>query len=174
MLLTHNIYRRSPCWGFFFFFFVPRWWHSVMQCVASLGSSSARCCSMIQLCRIDLHLTLAILPNQMDVWQPEHTLDTQACVHASDNSHTHADSQGHTGTYTLSGKGYNAAWNKGADGWQWYSANTGKVVKICICVCVCVWICPFTSQAVFTGVMFSKHQSQLLPAECSSVFVLAC
>ena len=57
--------------------------------VASLGSGSAQCCSMIQLCRIDLHLTLAILPNQMDVWQPEHTLDIQACVHASDNTHTH-------------------------------------------------------------------------------------
>lgn len=68
---------------------------------ASLGSGSAQCCSMIQLCRIDLHLTLARLLNQMDIWQPEHTLDAQACAHASDNTHQLAETRRHARTHTL-------------------------------------------------------------------------
>lgn len=56
---------------------------------------------MIQLCRIDLHLTLAILPNQMDVWQPERTLDIQACMHASENTHRLAQIDAYTHPHTL-------------------------------------------------------------------------
>lgn len=56
---------------------------------------------MIQLCRIDLHLTLAILPNQMDVWQPEHTLEIQACKRASENTHRFAHPDAHMHTHTL-------------------------------------------------------------------------
>ena len=92
-------------------FVVPRWWHCVMLRSASLGSGSAQCCSMIQLCRIDLHLTLAILPNQMDVWQPQHThwIYKHVCTLVITHTHTHTRTRlteihrcthTHTHTYT--------------------------------------------------------------------------
>ena len=37
----------------------------------------------------------------MDVWQPEHTLDIQACVHAGDNTHRVAEIHRPTRTHTL-------------------------------------------------------------------------
>lgn len=134
-----------------------------MHRFASLGRGSAQCCSMIQLCGTDLHLTLAISSNQMDVWQPEHTLDIQACMHASDNTHTHTHTHTtsrnrHTQTHSL-GKGYNADWNKGADGLQWCSASAGKVAKICISVCMCVlkYVHIHLSEVVFTGLVSTPH-----------------
>lgn len=135
-----------------------------MRRFASLGRGSAQCCSVIQLCRTDLHLTLAIPSNQMDVWQPEHTLDIQACMRASDNTHTHMHTHmtsRNRHTHTLSGKGYNADWNKGADGLQWCSASAGKVAKICISVCVCVlkYVHIHLSEVVFTGLVSTPHPS---------------
>lgn len=122
---------------------------------------------MIQLCRIDLHLTLAILPSQMDVWQPKHTLDTQACTPASK---THV----HTHSHTLV-KVTMLHETKGQMVDSDNCASIGKVVKICISVCVCAWMCLYTSLSSFNWVMHAQYQSNFYDTGlCMCVGLLNC
>ena len=66
---------------------------------------------------------------------------TPVITHTHTHTHTHTQlPQISRHTHALSEKGYNAVWNKGADGWQWHSASTGEVVRRCISVGVCAGI----------------------------------
>lgn len=87
----------------------------------ALAAASARRCSMIQLCAADPSLTLAMLP------QPNGRLaagNTRwICRHVTQARAEKKEKKMHTHTRARSGKGYNAARNKGADGRRRCSAN---------------------------------------------------
>lgn len=95
----------------------------------------------------------------MDVWQPEHTLGIQACVHASDNAQRLAEIHGHTHRHTHSlGKVTMLLETKG----QMVDNDTVpalakwlKYAFLFICVCVHEYVHIHLSEVVFTGEMYA-------------------
>lgn len=90
----------------------------------------------------------------MDVWQPEHTLDIQACVHASDNTHRLVEIHRHTHTLSL-GKVTMLLATKG----QMVDNDTVpelarwlKYAFLFVCVCAHEYVPIHLSEVVFTGV----------------------